>query len=456
LRPETVTLCVLALVPLRAWPPLRAQESLRPQFNIPVREFKLKNGLRVILSPDPSAPTYAVCVAYNVGSRDERPGETGSAHLLEHLMFRGSANVGEGEHSFLVLSNGGVADATTNTDRTNYCNALPANQLELGLFLEADRMRGVAFEAGRFEAERRVVLEERKKRIDNQAYGSTGEALSQAAFHSFAYRHPMVGYVDDLKAASLERVRQFHRRYYLPNNAVLAVVGDFRPKQAAALVRKHFEGVPAGPAPPAADLALLQRDPERRKILYDQLAKAARIDIAYSAPAGNTPDWYSLAVAGDVIADSRSSKLYQTLVRDSGLATSVSWNIQQRRAAALGTFVVVSRNESDLAKAEAMLYREIERFKEEPVEQWQIEKVRRNFVRSTAERFERSYYRAVVLSEFALYYDDPGLINTFALRLCRVSKIDIQRAARAYWTEATRTVVVTLPSSVRQPGGKSR
>src|SRR5215510_4469511 len=190
-------------------------------------EHKLKNGLRVILSEDHSAPTYSICVTYNVGSRDERPGRTGFAHLFEHMMFQGSDNVGKGEHFILVLNNGGSANGTTNADRTNYFQTLPANQLELGLFLEADRMRSLKINQANFDNQRQTVQEERRQSYDNRPYGKSYEAVIETAYDNFAYKHSTIGSMEDLNAAMVRDAAEFFHTYYAPNNAVLSLVGDF-------------------------------------------------------------------------------------------------------------------------------------------------------------------------------------------------------------------------------------
>src|SRR6476659_10999687 len=204
-------------------------------------EHKLKNGLRVILSEDHSAPTYSISVTYNVGSRDERDGRTGFAHLFEHMMFQGSENVGKGEHFILIQNNGGSANGTTNMDRTNYFETLPANQLELGIFLEADRMRAAAITQANFDNQRLTVQEERRQSYDDRPYGKTYEAVIDLAYDNFAYKHSTIGSMDDLNAATIEDAELFFRSYYAPNNAVVALVGDFKTDVALRLVKKYFE-----------------------------------------------------------------------------------------------------------------------------------------------------------------------------------------------------------------------
>jgi zinc protease len=206
--------------------------------NIPFKEYKLDNGLRIILSEDHSAPAYSLAITYDVGSRDEKPGRTGFAHLFEHMMFQGSENVGKGEHFILIDNNGGNLNGTTTEDRTNYFESLPANQLDLGLFLEADRMRALAVTEGNLDNQRNAVQEEKRLSNDNQPYGETFDTDAEVAYDTFAYKHSTIGSMEDLNAATLQDVQAFFKRYYAPNNAVLTLVGDFKPEEALAKIKK--------------------------------------------------------------------------------------------------------------------------------------------------------------------------------------------------------------------------
>src|SRR5919199_5566672 len=237
--------CALAVLSAQAQGP----RNVRVDF----KETTLKNGLRVITVEDHSAPVIAVSVTYNVGSRDERQGRTGFAHLFEHMMFKGSENVGSGEHFYLIFNNGGTMNGTTNEDRTNYFEALPANQLDLALFLEADRMRSLAITKDNLDNQRNAVQEERRLGVDNQPYGKSGEIQQELLYDNFAYKHSVIGSMEDLNAATVEDVAAFFKMYYAPNNATLVLVGDFKTDKALAKIRNSFEGIPSQPAPPAID-----------------------------------------------------------------------------------------------------------------------------------------------------------------------------------------------------------
>src|ERR1039457_4942849 len=203
-----------------------AQQAPSTLPKIKFTDTKLDNGLRVIMVEDHYAPVYAIAVSYSVGSKDERQGRTGFAHLFEHMMFKGSENVGAGEHFFLIFNYGGSMNGTTNTDRTVYYEILPKNQLDLGLFLESDRMRSLAITKENLENQRQAVKEERRLGLDNQPYGYSNERLNELTFDNFAYHHSVIGSMDDLDKASVEDVQAFFKTYYAPNNAVVAIVGD--------------------------------------------------------------------------------------------------------------------------------------------------------------------------------------------------------------------------------------
>src|SRR5690242_4291617 len=278
--------------------------SVRVNFN----ETTLKNGLRVITVEDPSAPVIAVSVTYNVGSRNEREGRTGFAHLFEHMMFKGSENVGSGEHFLLVFNNGGTMNGTTNEDRTTYFEALPANQLDLALYLEADRMRSLAINKANLDNQRNAVQEERRLGVDNQPYGQSGEVQQGLIYDNFAYKHTVIGSMDDLNAASVEDVAAFFKTYYAPNNAVLAVVGDFKTADAIKKIKQYFESIPSQPPPPPVDMTEPEQKAERRASVDDQLARLAQVDIAFKTLPGNTQDFYALQVLSTALQSGQSSR----------------------------------------------------------------------------------------------------------------------------------------------------
>jgi predicted Zn-dependent peptidase len=414
-------------------------------------EHKLKNGLRIILSEDHSAPTYSIAVTYNAGSRDERPGRTGFAHLFEHMMFQGSENVGKGEHFIIIENTGGGMNGTTNTDRTEYYETLPANQLDLGLFLEADRMKSLAITPANLENQRETVKEERRLRYDNQAYGLTFDTLFETAYDNFAYKHSTIGSMQDLDAATVKDVADFFKTYYAPNNAVLTLVGDFKTSEALQKIEKHFGAIPAQPAPKPPDMTEPKQAGERRKTLEDPHAQVARLDVAFKVPPGNTPDWYALYVLGEILSTGQSSRLYLNLVRDKQVAVQVGAGAFERRGPSLFLVDVLITPGKDPKEVEKLVNEELERVKNEGVTDAELQKVRMQVKRSKVEQLVGTQYRARALGEYAVFYNDPNVINTGNDRLTSVTKEQIQRAARTYLTESNRTVLATVPKP--QPGG---
>src|SRR4029079_4896359 len=264
-------------------------------------DVKLKNGLRVIISEDHTAPTVSVAVTYNVGSADEKARRSGFAHLFEHMMFKGSENVGPGEHFTLVFNNGGNMNGTTSEDRTLYFETLPANQLEMALFLESDRMKSLDITKANLDNQRHAVQEERRLGLDNQPYGKTYERVGEQAYDNTAYKHSVIGSMEDLNAASVDDVATFFKTYYAPNIAVLTIVGDVDTKKTMALIEKYFGAISKQPQPKRPELAEPAHTAERRITIEDPLAKLAQVDIAFVTPPTGTPDFDALDVVSWVL-----------------------------------------------------------------------------------------------------------------------------------------------------------
>ena len=427
----------------------QAKPSNEPakSYDIEFKEFKLKNGLRVLLAEDHRAPTYSICLTYNVGSRDERPGRTGFAHLFEHMLFQGSENIGKGEHFILVQNNGGSANGTTNIDRTNYFETLPSNQLELGIFLEADRMRAPAITQANFDNQRLTVQEERRQSYDNRPYGKTYETVIDLAYDNFPYKHSTIGSMEDLNAATVADAEAFFRAYYAPNNAVLAMVGDFKTDMALGLIKKYFESIPAQTPPSAPDMSEPEQKGERRKVIEDGFAQTPRLDLVYKIPAGNTPDWYALDVLGHVLSNGVSSRLYQKFVKEKELALSVYADANEQRGPSLFWFSIMARPNTDLGELEKLLYEEIARLQNEAVADGELTKVHMQLRRQRAQQLYSSRQRANSLGHFAVYYNDAQMINSIWRKYESVTPADLQRVARAYFKETNRTIVTTLPKA---------
>lgn len=416
-----------------------------PLMKIPFKEYKLDNGLRVVLSEDHSAPSYSLALTYDVGSRDEKAGHTGFAHLFEHMMFQGSENVGKGEHFSLIENNGGNFNGTTSEDRTNYFESLPANQLDLGLFLEADRMRALAVTQANLDNQRNAVQEEKRLRLDNQPYGATMDTVNEIAFDTYAYKHSTIGSMEDLNAASLQDVQAFFKRYYAPNNAVLTLVGDFKSDEALAKIKKYFASIPAQPTPPRPDVSEPEQKGERRKTIEDKFAQVPRIDICYKAPPSNEQDFVALDVLGDILSTGESSRLYQKLVKEKQQALQISEFSNGHRGPGLIMFVAFVRPGVDPTEIEKSLTAELERVKAEGVTDEELEKIRMRDTRERVAGMESTMARAIQMGEYAVFYNDPNMINTYVERVQKVTREDIQRVARKYMVDAHKTVVITMP-----------
>jgi zinc protease len=414
----------------------------------------LQNGLRLIVAEDHVAPVFSVAVVYNVGSRDERRGRTGFAHLFEHMMFKGSENVGPGEHFYTVFSNGGTMNGTTNKERTLYFETMPANQLEAALFLEADRMRSLAIARDNLDNQRNAVQEERRQGMDNQPYGRTNEAIDELAFDNPAYKHSVIGSMDDLAAATTADVAGFFQTYYAPNNAILAVAGDVTTAKVRELARKYFEPIPSQPAPPPVDIGQPQQNGERRLALEDSLARLPRIDISYRIPSSLSPDDDAIDVLTLVLAGGRSSRLYEGIVRQKQLAVNANAFAPDSRGPRLLRIVATPTPGKSIEDLEAAIYAEIELVKTGPIAGWEIEKARNTARRQFVGRLGQSLSRAIGLAEYALIYNDPGQLNTRWDRLTKLSAADVQRVARQHLTADNRSVIVTRPRPGAGSGGR--
>ncbi|HJU93597.1 MAG TPA: pitrilysin family protein [Pyrinomonadaceae bacterium] len=431
--------CALAVMAAQA----QAPRNVRVDF----KETTLKNGLRVITVEDHSAPTVAISITYNVGSRNERKGRTGFAHLFEHMMFKGSENVGSGEHFLLVFNNGGSMNGTTNEDRTNYFEVLPANQLDLALFLEADRMKSLEITKANLDNQRNAVQEERRLGLDNQAYGKSAELHQEMIYDNFAYKHSVIGSMEDLSAATVEDVAEFFKMYYAPNNAVLVLVGDFKTADALAKIKANFESIPRQPDPPAVDMTEPQQKAERKATVDDVLARAPRVDIAYKAVEGNSADFYALQVLSNVLQSGQSSRLYQKLVKEKEMVTGVGGFMDEKRG--IGAFYTNAtlRPGTKTEDVESIIYAEIERLKKEPIADWELQKAKNNTRRNLINGLQSSLNRAVTMGQYTVYYNEPGLINTRLDKVAAVTKEDVQRVANKYLADTNRTVVITMPKA---------
>jgi zinc protease len=415
--------------------------------------------LRVILVPDHSAPVYSIDVCYNVGARNERPGRTGFAHLFEHMMFQGSENVGKGEHFLLVLNNGGNMNGNTTEDRTVYFEELPENQLDLGLFLESDRMRSLAITQPNLDNQRAVVKEERRQSYDNQPYGHADIDIDSLSFDTFAYKHSTIGSMDDLSQASLEDVTGFFRTYYAPDNAVLVLVGDFDLDDALAKIHKYFDPISAQPAPPTVSLSEDPHYGARRETIYDPLARLPQIIESYRIPpGGDTPDNYAMQMLASILSSGQSSRFYQHLVKGKQLANNASAEPDARIGPSLFYIIATPRSGVSMDDLEKGIDDEIAAVVKDGVTPEELAKARAQELRGFIDRRRSALNTANDIGEDAVLYNDPDLINTLADKEAAVSADAIHAAAAKYFVRDQEAVVITLPTPstpAAQPTPKS-
>ena len=411
----------------------------------------LPNGLRVILAVDDRAPIVAVNLWYDVGSRHEKPGKTGFAHLFEHVMFQGSAHVAKGEHFTLVQAAGGTLNASTWFDRTNYFETLPSHELELALWLEADRLASLlpAITQEKLDNQREVVKNERRWSVDNQPYGTWDEKMQELLFpESHPYHHPPIGSMEDLDAASLADVTEFFAAYYAPNNAVLTVAGDFDPATALAMIEKHFGPIPANPAIP--DPPSIALDPilgeERRLEVPDQV-QLPRIYAAYRMPTFGSPGFDALEVAIDLLGSGRAARLYRSLVREQQVAQDVTtFAFPLVGGSAIFTIWVTARPGVAPARLEAALWTELDRLTTDGPSDEELERVRNLHAAGVESSLERISERADRLSMFACLFDQPERINAEVSRYAGVDAARVRDGMAASLRPDNRVVLTYVPA----------
>jgi zinc protease len=414
---------------------------------------RLANGLRVIVAEDHLAPVVAVNIWYDVGSKHERPGKTGFAHLFEHVMFQGSAHVAKAEHIALVQAAGGTMNGTTWFDRTNYFENLPSHQLELALWLEADRMGTLldALSQENLDNQRAVVKNEKRSSYDNQPYGSWDERMRATLFPpEHPYHHTTIGSMEDLDAASLEDVSAFFRAYYAPNNAVLSVVGDCDDAQVRAWAERYFGGIPANPAiPPLGDLSLPPViGAEHRETIYDRVP-LPRIYVQFRGPVLGDRRLDALEVASQILAGGKGSRLYRRLVREERLAQDVAlFTLGLIGGASISAGWATARPGVDIERVEAAFHEELGRMALEPVTEDELARARALIETDELGALQRVEERADRLSMYATLLDDPDLINRMLDRYLSVTVQDIQAISADVFRPDNRSVLTYLPAEM--------
>jgi zinc protease len=419
--------------------------------DVPIERHALDNGLRIVLSRDPSSPAVAVNLWYDVGSKHEKAGKTGFAHLFEHMMFQGSANVEKGQHFSIVQAAGGTLNATTWLDRTNYFETLPGHELELALWLEADRMAGLlpAMTQEKLDNQRDVVKNERRYSVDNQPYGDWDERMQALAYpDGHPYHHPTIGSMEDLSAASLDDVREFFQTYYAPNNAVLTVAGDFETDAALAMIDRHLGPIPPNaslPTPP--DMTVPARIGEPVRVTVPDQVPLPRIYLAHRIAPFGSEAFDAFDVAADVLGSGRASRLYAALVREQRVAQDVSvFVFPIVGGASLFAMWVTARPGVELGALEGSLLAEIDRLAEGGLTDADLERVRNLQASRTASALERIGERADRLGQYACLFDQPERINTEVSRYAAVDAARVTEALRSSITEDNRVTLTYVPA----------
>jgi len=414
---------------------------------LPIVRATLKNGLRVVMSPDRTIPTVGLVVYYDVGSRNEVRGRSGFAHLFEHMMFQGSANVDKGEHFQLVLNRGGEMNGTTSEDRTNYYETLPSNELSLGLWLEADRMKSLAITQENFENQRQTVMEERRQSYDNQPYAKSWLRMNELSFGDyFAYAHSTIGDMKDLENAPLTAVKEFFDAYYAPNNAVLGLAGDFDPAEALKQVEKFFGDIPSRPRPPYTPGELSPQTEERRESMLDPLAQLPGFHIAYHIPPSREPDHYPLDIVSMALGDGESSRLYQELVKKRELLQSLNVGTDSRRGPDLFSFWAVVSEGKKAKDAQEAIFAEIEKIAKTGLSARELEKAKNRVRSGFVFGLSSTLQRAQTLGTFELYFGNAELLKTELDRYLAVTNEDVKRVAARYFAKTNRTVLDVIAS----------
>jgi zinc protease len=412
----------------------------------PIEQFILDNGLRVVLNEDTSVPVVSVAVYYDVGSRNEREGRTGFAHLFEHMMFQGSENVPKAAHFQYISNAGGTMNGTTSSERTNYFETLPANQLPLALWLESDRMRSLNVTQENLDNQREAVKEEKRLRYDNQPYVNGFLRLFEMSFKNHANAHSTIGSMEDLDAATVEDVREFFRVYYAPNNAVLAIAGDFDPAETRALIDRYFATIPRQPEPPPVDVSEPPEVAETHDTFLDKLAPVPAFALGWKVPPRRTPEFYSLSLASHLLFEGESARLYQKLVKGEESVVQIQGGIDERRGPSGLFIVVIPKPDRDCAQIRESILKEIDDLVSAGPSAEEMEKLRNNLFNGAVRSRQSSQFRAQQLAEFALYDGDPELFNTDLQNYLNVTPAQIRDAVANHLATNNRVLLEIVPA----------
>ncbi len=420
------------------------------QGRIKFTEYDLPNGLHVILHQDNTTPIVAVSILYHVGSKNEVPGRTGFAHFFEHLMFEGSDNIPRGDFDKTVLTAGGTNNANTSQDRTFYYEIFPSNQLELGLWLESERLLHLRIDSTGVETQRAVVKEERKQSYDNRPYGSIIEKTMENAYKVHPYKWTPIGYPEDLNKATLQEFMDFHSIYYVPNNATLSIAGDINIDSTKMMIAKYFADIPRGTKEIYRPTVVEpEKTAEVTDTVYDNIQLPAVI-MAYHMPAQGTPDSYALSMLTTLLSDGQSSRMYKSIVDQQQKALQVMsfpFALEDPGLFLIFGLVNMGVSPADLEKA---IDAEIEKVKTTEIPDAEFQKLRNKVENDFVTGNSTMVGIAENLANYHVYFNDANLINTEIDRYMKVTPADLERVAKKYLIPQNRVVLTYLPKKTEK------
>jgi zinc protease len=417
-----------------------------------IESHTLDNGLQVVLAADSSRPVVNVQVWYRVGSKDERKGRTGFAHLFEHMMFRGSANVGPEEHMRYIREAGGTVNAYTEFDRTVYWQTVPSNHLERVLWLEADRMASLVVNDENFKKEREVVKEERRLRFENPPYGMLAEWVLDATFKVYPYKYLPIGSMEDLNAATVADVKQFFDTYYVPDNATLVVVGDFEPKTALAQARTHFGGIRRSGKVPRVTATEPPQTELRTETKPDPKAPLPAVASAFKLPSRGHADAYPLQVAFDILSAGESSRMYRRLVYEEQSAVAAQAQLLLLEGPSIGFLFGVANQGRDVKAVSKSMREVVDDLAQKPPSGEELEKVKNTIVSRLVVGRQTAQQKADDVGRSASLLGDPQRYNTELSKYQAVTAADVQRVVKQYLAEPHETRLFIQPAGA--PGKK--
>lgn len=446
-------LLMLPVLLLFAWKTASADK-----LDIPVTYYKLPNGLKVVLSPDKTAPIITVGVYYNIGFRIEPKNRTGFAHLFEHMMFQGSENLGKMEFIKLVQQNGGILNGSTRFDFTNYFEVLPAHKLQTALWAEADRMSGLDITQDNLTNQQGVVKNEVKVNVLNQPYGGFPWLdMPQYANENWYNAHNFYGDLKDIDSANLQDVQQFFKTYYAPNNAALVVVGNFSIEDAKKWIEQYFGKIPSANIPPIPDLTEPKQEKEKRFVKEDKLAKKPAIAVAYKMPERNTPEYYAMGLIDQMLVQGNDSKLYQLLVQRKGYTSDVNGGINYlgNMFNYNGPMTWMADLIYDSTVSADSIIAQVDKAVSEiqnGVSQQQLQLALTKMRSSLYDIIGGSYgiQKVDLLACFALFDNNPSRINDLESEFRKVTPELIQKTAQEYLTPSNRTILIIEPKAAQQ------